>query len=214
MKTKTALAAALPLLLWAAGAHAQEAVIPPPKEPLPVEERPADPSAPARVRVGAIGGVGFPRPLAVEGMAVLGGTVALGAEYAVLPAVTIGGMETSMWSLAGDARVFPLRGPFFLGLRAGRQHVSASTTVTVGSLGSAAESLSLDSWFVNPRLGFLWTSGAGLAFGIEAGVQIPVSAAVSSTLPLTLDPAAQATADVLGKSVIPTVDLLRVGVLM
>jgi hypothetical protein len=30
------------------------------------------------VRIGAIGGVGFPRPLAVEGMAVMGGVVALG----------------------------------------------------------------------------------------------------------------------------------------
>lgn len=213
MKTKTTLAVALPLLLRAAGARAQ-GVAPAPSEPLPVQERPADPSAPAPLRVGVLGGVGFPRPLAIEGMAVVGGTVALGAEYAALPAVMIGNVETRMWSLSGDLRVFPLRGAFFVGLRAGRQHVSASTTVTVGSFGSAAESLSLDSWFVNPRVGYLWTSGAGLAFGIEAGVQIPVSASVASTLPLTLDPAAQATADFLGKSVIPTVDLLRVGVLM
>jgi hypothetical protein len=168
----------------------------------------------APLRVGVIGGIGFPRPLAVEGMAEIGGIVALGVEYGALPAVTIDGVSTGLWSLAGDLRVLPFRGAFFIGLRAGRQHVGATTMVAVAPFGSATEVLGLDSWFVNPRAGFLWTTRDGLTFGVEAGVQVPLSPAVSSTLPLALYPTAQRTIDALGKSVIPTLDLLRVGLLL
>ena len=147
-------------------------------------------------------------------MAEIGGLVALGVEYGALPAVTIDGVSTSLWSLAGDLRVLPFHGAFFIGLRAGRQHVGATTTISVASFGSATEVLGLDSWFVNPRVGFLWTTREGLTFGVEAGVQVPLSPAVSSSLPLSLYPTAQRTIDTLGKSVLPTIDLLRVGLLL
>jgi hypothetical protein len=166
------------------------------------------------IHFGAIAGVGFPRPLAVEAMVELGGYVALGAEYGVLPAVTIDDVDTSLWSLAADVRFFPFRGAFFLGLRTGRQHVSAATTVTVPMLGSANEALGLDSWFLNPRAGFLWRFKEGLTLGVEAGVQIPVSPTTTSSLPLSLDPAAARTIDSLGKTVLPTVDLIRIGFLL
>jgi hypothetical protein len=116
-----------------------------------------------------------------------------------------------MWSLAADARVFPFRGAFFIGLRAGYQHLGAATTIVVSSIGSASEELALDSWFINPRLGFLWISQEGLCFGVEAGLQIPTSNAVSSTLPLSFVPSIRNTVDSLGGSVLPTVDLLRIG---
>ena len=99
------------------------------------------------VRLGAIAGVGFPHPLAVEALAEFSGYVAVGAEYGALPAVTIDNVRTSLWSLSADVRVFPFRGAFFIGLRAGRQHVEATTTVTIMSLGSATEVLDLDAWF-------------------------------------------------------------------
>jgi hypothetical protein len=161
-----------------------------------------------------LAGVGFPHPIAVEGLATLGGVVALGADYGVLPSVTIAGVNTSLWSLGVDVRAFPLRGPFFVGLRAGRQHVAASTRISIESLGSAPEALTLDSWFLNPRIGFLWTSRAGLALGVDAGVEIPLAPNVSSSLPLSLSPTAQRTIDTLGRNVLPTIDLLRVGFLL
>ena len=175
----------------------------------------ASSSVAAALRVGVIGGVGFPRPLAIEGMAEISGIVALGLEYGTLPVITIDGVSAGLWSVAGDLRVFPLRGgAFFIGLRGGRQHVGATTTIAIGSLGSAAEVLDLDSWFVNPRVGFLWTTREGFTFGVEAGVQVPLGPTLSSTLPLSLSPTAQRTVDTLGKSVLPTVDLLRVGLLL
>ena len=179
-----------------------------------VAPAPVDSASLGPARIGLLAGVGFPHPIAVEGLARLGGFVAVGADYGVLPSITIAGVDMTLWSLGIDVRAFPLRGPFFVGLRAGRQHVGALTRVSIESLGSAPETLSLDSWFLNPRLGFLWTSQAGLAFGVDAGLQIPLGASVSSTLPLSLNPTAQRTIDTLGKSVLPTVDLLRVGFLL
>jgi len=213
-KTLLALALALMILAWGSIALAQDSSRPKPAFATPLRDHRADESLPKSLRVGAIGGVGFPEPLSIEGMGMIDGTVALGAEFGALPSTAIAGVQTSLWALAGDVRLFPFRGAFFIGLRAGRQHVGASTTLTVPSIGSATEELALDSWFINPRLGFLWISDAGLAFGMDAGAQIPLSSSVSSTLPLSLVPSAQQIADTLGDSVIPTVDLLRLGLLL
>lgn len=163
------------------------------------------------LRVGAVAGVGFPRPLAVEALLRLGDFVAVGAEYGFLPQTSIAGVDTRLWSLAADGRVFPFRGPFFIGVLAGRQHVGASATLTVQNVGSATEQLTLDSWFVNPRIGLLWTSRTGFTFGIDAGVQIPIGTSISSTVPLPLYAAAEQRVNAIGGSALPTIDLLRIG---
>jgi hypothetical protein len=166
---------------------------------------------PPPVHVAVLGGFGFPRPLAIDGLVIVREKVAVGVEYGALPPVTIAGVRTSLWSFAADARFFPFRGPFFVGVRAGVQHVEASTNIVVANYGSAPESLTLDSWFINPRLGILWASHAGIAFGTEAGLQIPISPSVTSSLPLSLLPGAQSAANALGSSLLPTVDVLRLG---
>lgn len=167
------------------------------------------------LRFGVVGGLAFPRPLAIEGLVKVARTLGFGLEYSVLPTMTISGVETSFWALAGDARVFPFKNGFFLGAAVGYQHLGAQTSVSVGSLGTIPESVAVDTWFVNPRIGWLTTWSSGFTLGIDAGLQIPLSAAVSSTLPSQL-PASQSVSTVamsLGNSVLPTVDLLRVGFL-
>jgi hypothetical protein len=139
--------------------------------------------------------------------------LSVGAEYGVLPSITVDGVQTNLWSFAGDARVFPFRNAFFIGLRAGRQHVGASTTVNVESVGSLPETLALDSWFLNPRIGLLWTGSSGLTVGAELGIQIPIASGVTSSLPLALAPDAERTASTLGKTVLPTINLLQIGML-
>src|SRR4051794_26909559 len=64
------------------------------------------------LRIGAIAGVGFPRPLAIEALVKIEGVVALGLEYSLLPKTTLGGVETRFWALAADARVFPFKNGF------------------------------------------------------------------------------------------------------
>ncbi len=168
-------------------------------------------TAPAPVRVGVLGGIGFPRPLAIDGFVILSGRIALGAEYGALPPVTVAQVRTSLWALAADARVFPFGGPFFAGMRFGYQHLEATTSIAIPRYGSALELLSLDSWFVNPGIGILWASRPGIAFGTQAGLEIPIGPSISSSLPLSLLPGAQTAVESLGNSVIPTVDVLRVG---
>jgi hypothetical protein len=170
---------------------------------------------PEHLRVGALAGVGFPRPLTIEALAKIERTFGLGVEYGVLPTMNIGGVTTRFSALAADARVFPLRGAFFLGVRAGHQHLGTDATIAIPSYGSIAESITVDTWFINPRLGFLWTWEPGLSLGIEAGVQIPVSSSSSSTVPPGIAAADSITSvtNTLGRGVLPTVDLLRLGFL-
>lgn len=178
----------------------------------------ADSKKPARedhFRIGVLGGVGFPRPLAIEGMFKIEKMIGLGIEYSVLPTFTAYGVETTFHALAADASFFPLRGPFFLGVRVGRQHIGGVGTVVVNGLG-ASGSMTVDTTFVNPRIGFLWTLGPGLTIGMDAGVQIPVSSTVTNSIPVETTASRQATriADTFGNSVIPTIDVLRLGILL
>lgn len=170
---------------------------------------------PDHFRVGALAAAGFPRPLSVEGMIELERVLGLGLEYGVLPKTTIAGVDVSMWSLAGDLRIFPFRGAFFIGLRGGLQHASGMTTLSIPVYGSVAESMTAETWFVNPRIGLLWTWNPGFTLGMDAGVQLPISSTVSSSLPAQLAGTQSVTSvtDVLSKTPLPTVDLLQIGVL-
>jgi len=169
------------------------------------------------VRVGALAGLGLPRPLAIEALVKLERVVGLGLEYSVLPSLNIMGVSTTFWAAAADLRVFPFRSAFFVGMRAGYQRLGASTTLTVASLGSVTESVTATSWFLNPRVGFLWTWASGFTIGVDAGVQLPVSTAMETTLPqglLTeLDANINRVANTLGHEPTPTVDLIRLGFL-
>ncbi len=166
------------------------------------------------LRVGVLGGVGFPRPLAVEGVLVFDKLVLLGAEYSALPTTSFSGVQTSLWALSADARVFPFRNGFFVGLRAGKQHLDESASVTVSGIAFSGSSTA-DTTFLNPRMGFLWTWGP-VALGIDAGVQIPVATSTSTSLPPGVT-APQSVTDVnhmLSEQAIPTIDLLRLGIVM
>ncbi len=168
--------------------------------------------------VGILGGVGFPRPLSLEAIARVHRIVMFGAEYSFLPQTSIASVDARLWSAAGDLRVFPFKGGFFIGVRGGYQELSAGATLSAANLGSYRESVDMATWFVNPRMGFLWM-WKPFALGIDAGVQIPVatkltrSSALSAVAP-ELDEHVRMATSLLGRSVIPTVDLLRVGLVL
>jgi hypothetical protein len=167
------------------------------------------------IRLGVLGGVGFPRPLAVEGVFELDRILMIGGEYSALPQTTISGAQTSLWALAADARIFPARNGFFLGVRVGRQHLEESASITVTGVGTFSGSNTADTTFINPRMGFLWSLGP-VALGIDAGVQIPLSTSASSTVPAGVTQP-QSVTDVnhaLTGALLPTVDLLRLGVVL
>jgi len=197
----------------AAEGSGSASVSPPPSPPakdVPEEKE----EEPEHVGIGAMGGVGFPRPLSIEALVRIERTVAFGLEYSLLPKMTIAGVDARMWAVAADARVFPFRGAFFVGLRGGVQHATAATTLTAQGL-SIGEQLDVQTTFINPRIGFLWGKAPGLTVGIDAGIQIPLSSSVTSTLPSQVLATRSLTTvtDTLGKSALPTIDLLRIGFL-
>jgi hypothetical protein len=179
------------VMLWAALASAD-------KEPDAAKKPKDGPFA-----IGAMAGVGFPRPLSVEAMIVLGRTVGLGAEYSVLPPITVAGVNASASAIAGDVRIFPFRGAFFLGVRGGLQRLD-------GGMGS--QSLLAETWYVNPRIGFMWTWRPGLAIGMEAGVQLPVSTRTQMPALATIE--VTNVTNTLASSALPTIDLLRIGLML
>jgi hypothetical protein len=209
---------ALALLVVSTSAHAQgvETVDSPPRkdEAAPPPKDSDASKHDGTVHVGVLGGVGFPRPLAIEGVLEFDRLILIGGEYSALPTTNFSGVDTSLWALAADLRVFPMRNGFFVGLRAGKQHLAESATVTVSGI-SASGGNTADTTFLNPRLGFLWNWHA-LAIGIDAGVQIPVLTSTTSNLPAGVTPPSGAAdlSHTLSQSVIPTVDLLRIGVVM
>lgn len=219
-------------VIWNGSASAQNSEVEPawPAPSASVADRPnkAEPGHPStrtdHVRLGALFSAGFPRPLAVEGVVKIERLVALGIEYSTLPGATVSDVHFGASAIAGSARVFPLRGPFFLGLRAGRQRVSADAVVS-GYGYTVPVTLAVDTIFINPQIGLLWTWDPGITIGIDAGLQIPlksdtsstvVNSSMSSTVQQAISPAQQRLENVagaVGQTVLPTVDLLKVGML-
>lgn len=167
------------------------------------------------VRVGVIAGAAFPRPLSVEAMVKIEQTFAIGLEYSAMPQTKFGDAVFGWHAWALDARVFPLQGAFFLGMRVARQHLDGSASVTAGSYGTYSGAIATDTWYVEPRLGFLWTFRSGITVGLDAGLEIPVSHTSTAALPAGIAvPTEVATVrDLFGASKLPTVTLLTVGAL-
>ena len=233
---RLALASASVCTWWTSAATAQSAALEP--DSWPISAAPTSASAPDRppreahdasktradrLRVGALVAVGFPRPVAVEGIALLERTLALGLEYSALPQISVSDVQVTAWAIAGSARVFPFQGPFFVGLRAGRQHLNAQASVS-GYGYSVPIALGVDTTFLNPQIGFLWTWHPGFSIGIDAGLQIPLTSSTQSSLGGSTPSAVQqyvtplqntleSVAGAVGQTVLPTVDLLRVGLL-
>ena len=159
------------------------------------------------VRVGALAAVGFPSPLGAEALVAIERYVAVGAAYGFSPDVGISGVTVSLWSAAGDVRAFPFRNPFFLGLRLGYQHLGATDA-------AYAQSMNVDTWFANPRVGALWTFKSGFSIGFDAGVELPMTSSVSGSSQAMAIPALTSAAATLGKTVLPTIDLLQMGFLL
>jgi hypothetical protein len=172
---------------------------------------------PRDVRIGPLVGLGFPRPFSIEAYGKIHEVLGAGVEYSLLPKMSILGTEASFRAVAADVRAFPLRGPFFIGVRFGRQWLDANATWN-----GYTETMNATTWFVNPRIGLLYTWSSGFSAGIDAGVQIPIAPTYERHGPATEMGLAQGTnanaavasiANVLGNKVTPTVDLIRLGFL-
>lgn len=175
-----------------------------------------DASGSERPRVGLLLGVGFPRPLAAELLVKANRYVAFGAEASMAPEIGVSTVHGSLYGVAGDLRVFPVPGPFFIGVRGGYQRMTLKTTVALPPLGARTDAAFAETTYVNPRLGVLWTHRSGFSLGADVGVQIPITSRYTSSVPkeaAEADAILSKVASAFGNGVTPTVDLLRVGFL-
>jgi len=146
------------------------------------------------IRVGLLVGIiSIPRPVSFELFVKVHNLIGIGVGYNLLPSalgdwlLSIGGVhnasvESSAWDV--DLRVFVLRGSFFVGTSLGHQSVSASYTANLQQYGNLPLTGDLSSFYLTPRLGWLWIWSSGFSMGVDAGVQIPI--AHDLTLPAVL----------------------------
>lgn len=178
-------------------------------------------------RIGGMVGVGFPRPFAAEGFVKIKQVIGVGVEYSFLPNTSIASTDIRFKGIALDVRVFPFKGGVFVGLRGGKQWLDTRTTVATGATNVPGvapkynEAMSAETFFLNPRIGYLKTFENGITVGLDAGIQLPISpsytrdseAARAGYGDTDAEKTLRTVANTLGNKTTPTIDLLRVGFL-
>jgi hypothetical protein len=154
------------------------------------------------VRVGAlIGVVSVPRPSDVEVLVRVMDVFAVGLGYSDFPAFIanplldlVGANSATTHATLGqfnavdlDLRVFPARGAFFVGASLGRQSLQGLLTEST-VVGPQSASLDLTTWYVTPRVGWLWRFDPGLLIGFDVGVQLKLASDQTVVLPSSATP--------------------------
>lgn len=128
-------------------------------------------------------------------------------DYALIPKVTINGVEVrySMWNVG--ARIYPFGDVLFVGAVYGHYGVDATATVAQGT-GSVRAS----SDFLGPQIGARWIQPSGFFFGIDVAWAFPLSyTSEASPDPSGTTTSVKETADRYLRNGIPLVGLVSVG---
>lgn len=209
MKLHTLLSTALSTLALTAGtarAETPEPAAPPREAPAPMPRasaggadgaaKPAGKADPDEgplgpVRLGVLAGIGAPSALTGQLLATYMGWVGVSGDYGSLPTVVLpiaSGVNLRQSQISVAGRVYPFHGAVFVGCGVGTQEVEAwggesasihaggATTTLDGALKMSARTV-----FVMPQVGFLYRFEMGLAVGMDAGVQLPLSGSGSTT---------------------------------
>ena len=164
--------------------------------------------SPEHVRVGAIAGVGFPHPLTVEALVKIDRIVAIGAEYGFTPDINISGVTASMWSASGDVRVF--RCAARSSSARARRRAATPRREVVRVLAS------------DHSANVLREPAHRLLVDVEERVHLrhrrrraaPVTYSVTGTSTAMSIPQLTNAASLIGGTVLPTVDLLKIGFML
>ena len=174
--------------------------------------------------IGVMAGISIPRPMDAEIYVRALGFFQVGFSYSDFPAfvadplLSAAGLKNgptqvrldqfSAWE--ADLRVFPFAGSFFVGSSIGKQSF-ASTVTENTSLGNYQGSVSVDTVYATPRIGYQMTIWPGLVLGADAGVQLVLSSSSQKNLPSGTPQDMQSKADdvisVFGSYPLPSVHL-------
>ncbi len=83
-----------------------------------------------KTRFGINGGIGFPRPVGVAAFLQFDKFWSLGADYSLLPTTKISDVNLDFWAACAGGRLYPFHGAFYVGVKGGYQHLSASGYIT------------------------------------------------------------------------------------
>lgn len=97
-----------------------------------------------------------------------------GIDYGFLPSLSFSNVSVKMSGIGGALRFYPWRRAFFLGVGFGKQNFKGSMTDTFSGA-PATVTLDFDTTYIAPQLGWRWCGESGFFFGMELGVQIPMS---------------------------------------
>jgi hypothetical protein len=131
--------------------------------------------------VGVVAGAGLPDGVSVGLVARAFRRLGAGVTAAMLPETSLPGLDGARVvrvSGEGHARVYPFGGAFFVGLGLGGMQLKGSMTERTVAFRTEqrAEGRGYASaLYVAPQVGFLWLTKIGVAFGCDAGAQIPVA---------------------------------------
>jgi hypothetical protein len=153
------------------------------------------------IHVGAMVGPSLPRPLDGEVFVKLMDLVQVGFSYSDFPNFIASpflsaidannGSSTRLDDFSAyeaDLRVFPFRGAFFAGASIGHQSLKGASTVQT-AVGPRTGTADVQTIYLTPRVGALWTWSSGFLLGIDGGVQLKLSSTQTVNIPPDADAA-------------------------
>jgi hypothetical protein len=154
--------------------------------------------------VGATVGVGLPRPANVGAFVKLMDFVSLGFSYSDFPNfvadpllsafgaksdTTVARLD-EFTSYEGEVRIYPFHDAFFFGSSLGHQSLKGAVTEST-VVGPQTGTADVQTLYLTPRLGWLWSWPSGLLLGVDGGVQITLSKDITTNVPPGAPPEVQ-----------------------
>jgi hypothetical protein len=136
-------------------------------------------------------------------------------DYGFIPDVTISSVTLGMTTWKVGAKVYPMRGAFFLGANLGSYTFTAKSTVTDSNGQTASAKLDISATFIAPEIGWRWGATGGFFTGVDLGWQFPLN--YKSTLNVPTSASAGTIKDIRDKadqyvkSGLPALGMLELG---
>jgi len=145
----------------------------------------------------------------------------LSVGYGMIPQITLSQVQMKLTGWDARFKIYPFRSSFFLGVAYGSQTFTGSMTQSISGI-STTGTVVQDNTFITPHIGWNWIWDSGFFMGADIGVQLSMgqtntftsdaTALVKTTAQYTaLQKSVLDKADLLGKTPLPLLTLLKVG---
>lgn len=166
--------------------------------------------------------VAIPRPVSFGVEAKWKDLVGVSGAYGFFPQLTFKDVKLKITGYDFRLKIYPFRGAFFLGVGMGSQTFTGSMTKTISTIATTG-TIVQDNSFIAPHMGWNWTWDSGFFMGLDLGVQLSMSrkntfssdvtntTVTSSAEYTTLQADILKQADLIGKTPLPLLTLIKIG---